>query len=318
MAYCKYCGKYISDGGSCDCDAAKKAGEVKEAAEGVKEKAEEAAENVKEKAENVTESIKEKAADVAENIQEKAEDIKNDAAEVVDKAKDKVEGAVSEARSDAAEAADKVKEKAEEAAKKADSIAGDVAEKLPGNMKNQKSFVYVIAGIIAALVLILLIALCSGGGAKSTVKKYVKASYDKKGGKTMFSLTLPKAALKELKKDGDLEDMIDERNKMIEKMIEMLDGKETLPRFYKIISKDKMKNSELGKAETYLEQQCSIYGADDDYITVSKGYEMVVKTKCKDEDGDEKYEKSTICVVDVKGDGWKIIPKSVARLSALE
>ena len=307
MAYCKYCGKYIPDGASCDCDAAKSAGEVKEAAETVKEKTENAVEDIKEKAENA-----------AENIQDKVEDAKNSAAEAAENVKDKAAKAVNEARSDAAEAAEKVKEKAEEAAKKADNIAGDVAEKLPGSMKNSKGTVYIIAGIIAALLLVLIIALCSGGGAKSAVKQYVKATYDKHGAKSMYSLTLPKSVIKELKKDDKLEKMIDNYNDMVEDMIDELDGKESLPKFYKITNKEKLKNSELGRAETFFEKLCAKYKADDDDIRVTKGYEIQVKTKCKDEDGDAKYDKSSICVVKVKGDGWKVIPYPADKLSYYE
>ena len=33
MAFCRFCGKQIPDGGSCDCSASKAAAEVKETAE---------------------------------------------------------------------------------------------------------------------------------------------------------------------------------------------------------------------------------------------------------------------------------------------
>ena len=37
MAYCKYCGKLIPEGGSCDCPAAMAASEIKETAENAAE-----------------------------------------------------------------------------------------------------------------------------------------------------------------------------------------------------------------------------------------------------------------------------------------
>lgn len=301
MAYCKYCGKYISDGESCDCAASKAAGEVKDTAEDIKDKAENAAETIQNKAENAAETVKNEAEAAAENVSEK----------------------VSEARSDAAEAIQNVKEKAEEAAKnagndiakKVDGIAGDVAENLPGNMKNNKSLVYIAAGVIAALILLLLIALCSGGGPTSTVKKYIKASSDKHGAKTMYSLTLPKRVIKELKSDDEYEDMIDNYNDMVEDMIDDLEDKETLPQFYKITRKEALEKSELKMAEKYFEHICDKYDADEEGIRVTKGYEMKVKTRHKDEDGKKEHDKVTLCVVKLKGDGWKVIPTSVSGLS---
>ena len=126
MAYCKYCGKLIPEGGSCDCPAAKGESEIKETAVNIG---------------NAAESVKSEAAEAAREVKEAASDT------------------INEIKSEAAGAAQKV-----------DAVAGEAAEKLPGKAKNNKGLVYIVAGIIAALLLFLIIALCSSGGSTSAVK----------------------------------------------------------------------------------------------------------------------------------------------------
>lgn len=319
MAFCKFCGKQIPDGGACDCEEAKKAAETAE-------KAENAAETVKEEAAQAAETVKEEAAKAVEKVEEKA-------AETVEKAEEKASEVVNEVRSDAVEAAQEAQQKAEDAAKQAgngfkqlsgadiakkvEGITNSINEKLPENVKKNKSLVYIAAGACAALLLCLILAVCSmGGGANGTAKKYINNTYSKKGGKTFYSLMLPKAAIKELKEDDDFDDMVDDYNDRIEDLIDDLDGKATVPKFEKISRKEKMKKSQLNKAEDYFESICEMFDADDDDITVTQGYELKIKTKNKDEDGDVQHEKDTICVVKVKGDGWKVIPADADSISA--
>ena len=319
MAFCKFCGKQIPDGGACDCEEAKKAAETAE-------KAENAAETVKEEAAQAAETVKEEAAKAVEKVEEKA-------AETVEKAEEKASEVVNEVRSDAVEAAQEAQQKAEDAAKQAgngfkqlsgadiakkvEGITNSINEKLPENVKKNKSLVYIAAGACAALLLCLILAVCSmGGGANGTAKKYINNTYSKKGGKTFYSLMLPKAAIKELKEDDDFDDMVDDYNDNIEDLIDDLDGKATVPKFEKISRKEKMKKSQLNKAEDYFESICEMFDADDDDITVTQGYELKIKTKNKDEDGDVQHEKDIICVVKVKGDGWKVIPADADSISA--
>ena len=319
MAFCKFCGKQIPDGGACDCEEAKKAAETAE-------KAENAAETVKEEAAQAAETVKEEAAKAVEKVEEKA-------AETVEKAEEKASEVVNEVRSDAVEAAQGAQQKAEDAAKQAgngfkqlsgadiakkvEGITNSINEKLPENVKKNKSLVYIAAGACAALLLCLILAVCSmGGGANGTAKKYINNTYSKKGGKTFYSLMLPKSAIKELKEDDDFDDMVDDYNDRIEDLIDDLDGKATVPKFEKISRKEKMKKSQLNKAEDYFESICEMFDADDDDITVTQGYELKIKTKNKDEDGDVQHEKDTICVVKVKGDGWKVIPADADSISA--
>ena len=330
MAFCKFCGKQIPDGGACDCEASKAAAETAE-------KAENAAETVKEEAANAVEAVKDEAAKTAETVKEEAgkavEAVEEKAAETVEKAELKASEVVNEVRSDAVETAQDVQQKADDAAKQAsggfkqlsgadiakkvEGITNSINEKLPENVKKNKGLVYIAAGACAALLLCLIIAVCSmGGGAKGTAKKYINSTYNKKGGKTFYSLMLPKSAIKELKDDDEFDDLVDDYNDKIEDLIDDLDGKATVPKFEKISRKEKMKKSELNKAEDYFESICELFDADDDDIKVTQGYELKIKTKYKDEDGDVEHDKDTICVVKVKGDGWKVIPAEADSISS--
>lgn len=275
MAYCKYCGKLIPDGGSCDCPAAKGESGIKEASADIRNTAEAAAETVKSEAADAVQEVKEAASDTINEI----------------------------------------KSGASEAAQKVDAAAGGAAAKLPGKAKNSKGLVYIAAGVIAALFLFLIIAMCSTGGSKSAVKKYIKSSYEKRGAKTMYSLTLPKRVIKELKEDDDYDEMVDSYNDMVEDMIDDLDGKETLPKFDKITRKNPMKKSELKMAEQYFEHICDKYDAEEGGMRVSKGYEVKVKSRYKSKSGELEHRTDIICVVKLRGDGWKIITHPLSELS---
>lgn len=315
MAFCKFCGKQIPDGGSCDCEAAKKAAETAE-------KAENAAEAVKEEAVQAAETVKEEAAKAVEKAEEAAEKVEEKASEIVNEVRSDTVDAAKEAQQKAENAADQASGgfkqlSGADIAKKVEGITNSINEKLPENVKKNKNLVYIAAGACAALLLCLILAVCSmGGGAKGTAKKYINNTYSKKGGKTFYSLMLPKSAIKELKDDDDFDDMVDDYNDRIEDLIDDLDGKATLPKFEKISRKEKMKKSQLNKAEDYFESICDMFDADDDDITVTQGYELKVKTRSKDEDGDVQHEKDTICVVRIKGDGWKVIPADADSISA--
>ena len=293
MAFCKFCGKQIPEGGSCDCAGAKGEAEVKETVEN-------GANNIQEKAENAVETVKNEAAEALTNAKEKAENAVEGVKDGAEKVADKVENGAKQAGSDIA--------------KKVDNIAGGISENLPGGMKNNKSAVYIAAGAVAARILILLCTLLFGGGAKGAVKNYIKSASNKKGGKTYYSLTLPKTVINELKDDDEYDELIEDFNDMVEDEIDDLEDDATMPKFDKITKQEKLKNSDIKHAEKYFEKMCERYDVDDDDIEITKGYEMKVKTKQKDEDGDTDHDKVTLCVVKIKGDGWKVIPMSADGL----
>ena len=294
MAFCKFCGKQIPEGGSCDCAASQGAEEIKETVE--KE-----AENAQNTVENAADSAKEKA----ENAVDKA---KGAADNAVDKAKD----TAAELKDKAGDVADKVGDSLKQGATKVDDLAGELSEKLPGGMKNNKNAVYA-AGAVILLLLICLLCLIFGGGVKGTVKKYVNSASDKKGGKTFYSLSYPDAVIDELKDEDEYDDMVEDFNDGVEDMLDDLEDDETAPKFDKILRKEKLKKSQIKAAEEYFEDLCEMFDADDD-IEISKGYEVKVKVEYKDEDGDKKHSTEKICVVKIKGDGWKVIPKSADSL----
>ena len=72
MAFCKYCGKQIPEGGSCDCAGAKAAEEVKDTVESGVNTAENAVSEVKNEAAEAVSNVAEKAADAAQNAEQKA------------------------------------------------------------------------------------------------------------------------------------------------------------------------------------------------------------------------------------------------------
>ena len=168
-------------------------------------------------------------------------------------------------------------------------------------------FVFFILGLILGLHL-------AGSGTKGTVKRYVKAASSKNGGKTFYSLTMPDDAIKALKDNEKYDDTVDAFNDMIEDMIDDLEGKESVPKFDKIVKKQKLTKAELKNAEQYFVKRAEKYGAKDAKIKVTRGTEIKFRTKKKDEDGDYNYEKATVCVVKIRGEGWKIIPSDAKGL----
>lgn len=108
----------------------------------------------------------------------------------------------------ASEVTDKVGKAAKDASKKATETVGQLTE---GMNKN------VLIGIVAAAAIVVLIIICTllSGGAKSTVKDYMKA-FRKGNTKTLINLTIPKDAR---------EDIIDQTYGMeVKEYIEEVDG----------------------------------------------------------------------------------------------
>jgi hypothetical protein len=287
MAFCRFCGKQIPEGGACDCATSKAKEAAANEAASAQQSAETAVEDVKE---TVTE-VKEEAVQAAEAAQE----------------------AVNEATAQSTASAEAPHVNTADTAKIADAPVSGASDNVQVSAKNSKNAIYVAACIIALVVLMLLMCLF-GGGAKSAVKNYVKSASNKKGGKTYYSYTLPKDVIKKLKKKDKYDDLVDHFNDMVEEALDDLEGKETAPKFMKIVTKTKLNDSELEAAEDYFKRICDKYDVKSSNIKVTKGYEMKLKTKNKDEDGDVEYHKSMICVVKLKGDGWKIIPQSKESL----
>ncbi|MBR3760761.1 MAG: hypothetical protein IKK47_07220 [Ruminococcus sp.] len=176
--------------------------------------------------------------------------------------------------------------------------------------KVKKNKSTIIGAVVAFIVLILVIVFISGHtGAKGAANKYAKNVYKKSGFKSVSKVTMLDDAYKEYKKSDDFDDDKDDFKDMIEEMKD-----EDVKIKVKSVKKGKkLKKAALKGAEAYFEEQAEEYDVDDD-IDVKKGYEYKIKCKVK-EDGDSETETTKICVVKVKGDGWKVIPMSADFLS---
>jgi hypothetical protein rflaF_13982 len=171
--------------------------------------------------------------------------------------------------------------------------------------KAKNNLPLIIGGVVAILVIILVLVFIAGHtGAKGAANKYAKATTKKNGGKTLYSLQLPDDYIKELKDDDKWDEMLDDHKDSME---ERLDE-------YKVKVKDVKKGKKLKKvalkgAEAYFEETYDVE------VDVKKGYEFTIKMQVKDkEDGDKNTEKDKVCVVKVKGEGWKVIPASKDEL----
>ena len=131
--------KLIPEGGSCDCPAAK--GES-----------------------GINETVK----NTSNTVENAAESVKSEATEAVQEVKEVVSDTINEIKSDDFETAQKV-----------EAVAGEAVEKIPGKTKNNKGLAYIVVGIIVALFIFLIFAMCSSGGSTSAVKKYIKSVCEK-------------------------------------------------------------------------------------------------------------------------------------------
>lgn len=159
-----------------------------------------------------------------------------------------------------------------------------------------------LVGAVLFVFIIIVGNMASGSGYKGTVKKYFKSRYSKHGGKTYYSLTLPDAGIAELK-DNDLwKELVEDYNDSVEDRMDDWDKK---PEFRKISRVKDMKKSELKDAEKYFSSAAQVCEADidEDDIEIRKGYEVIYKYR----NTEGKNEKSTVYVVKIKGDGWKIM-----------
>lgn len=169
----------------------------------------------------------------------------------------------------------------------------------------------IIGAVIAFIALILIIVFVAGHtGAKGAANKYAKNIYKKSGFKSIAKVTMLDDAYKEYKGEDEFDDDKDDFKEFIEEMKD-----EDIKIKVKSVKKaGKLSSKELKAAEAYFEEQAEEYDVDDD-IDVKKGYEYKIKIKYK-EDGDSETETEKICVVKVKGDGWKVISMDADSLKS--
>ena len=167
----------------------------------------------------------------------------------------------------------------------------------PDPLKQLVTLIAVALGFI-----LILVFLGSHSGYKNTAKDYFKARYSKHGGKTYYSLVLPEDGIDELKDDDEWKELIEDYNDQVENRMKDWDKK---PKFKKISKSKEMKNSELKQAEEYFYRTARACDADvdKDDFKAKKGYAVTIKYKNTEGDND----KTTIYVVKIKGDGWKVM-----------
>lgn len=178
------------------------------------------------------------------------------------------------------------------------------------HVKKNKSVI--IGAIIAVIVLVLVLVFLGGHmGAKGAANKYAKNIYNKNGFKKFTKVTMLDDAYKEYKKDDDFDDNKDDFKDAMEKLKD-----EDIKIKLKSVKKGKkLKKDAIKGAEACFEEQAEEYDVDDD-IEVKKGYEYKLKYTAK-EDGDKDTKTVKVCVVKVKGNGWKVIPMDAESLEGL-
>ena len=140
------------------------------------------------------------------------------------------------------------------------------------------------------------------GGAKGTAKKFAKSLTKTNGAKTYYSLTLPDEYIDDLKDEDEWDDKLEDYNDSMEDTLDDIKIK-----IKKIEKKDKLSKKELKGAEEYFDY---IYDCS---VDVTKGYEFKIKLQAND-DGDKDTTTQRICVVKVKGEGWKVITTEASYL----
>ena len=280
MAFCKYCGKEIPEGGSCSCPGAIHEEQAKRSNDDNKDVF---SGQTEQPIEDIIREFTPDSAEEADNTEESEQDIM-----------------VRDALNAAKEAAAGIK-----VPENGDGPAIRKSVKGPSiDLEEEHNFAKFAAFIAAVLLIfiIIIISMAAGSGYKGTVKKYFNSRTSKHGGKTYYSLTLPNAGIEELKDNDTWRELIEDYN---DDMEDRMDDWEKKPKFRKISRVKEMKNSEIKDAEKYFYSAAQACDADIDQedIEIRKGYTVVYKYK--NTEGDN--EKTTVYVVRIKGEGWKVM-----------
>ncbi|MBO5571843.1 MAG: hypothetical protein J5926_03870 [Ruminococcus sp.] len=280
MAFCKYCGKEIPEGGSCSCPGAIHEEQAKRSNDDNKDIF---GGQTEQPIEDIIREFTPDSAEEADNTEESEQDIM-----------------VRDALNAAKEAAAGIK-----VPENGDGPAIRKSVKGPSiDLEEEHNFAKFAAFIAAVLLIfiIIIISMAAGSGYKGTVKKYFNSRTSKHGGKTYYSLTLPNAGIEELKDNDTWRELIEDYN---DDMEDRMDDWEKKPKFRKISRVKEMKNSEIKDAEKYFYSAAQACDADIDQedIEIRKGYTVVYKYK--NTEGDN--EKTTVYVVRIKGEGWKVM-----------
>ncbi len=144
---------------------------------------------------------------------------------------------------------------------------------------------------------------------KAVVETYAESTYDKKGFKDNTELSMLDDVFKEYKKSDDYEDDKED----FEYMIEDLSDEDIKVTLKSVKKGDKLSDDALDTAVDYFEEQAYDYDVEIDDIKITEGYEYIIEYQIKTDD-EKETSKRNICVVNVKGDGWKVVPYSAKSL----
>lgn len=138
---------------------------------------------------------------------------------------------------------------------------------------------------------------------KGAIETYVENYYNnKKGFDDYMKVKMPDDVFNEYKKT----DKYDYDKNRYKESFNYSDSKLKFS-LGKVMKTDKLSEDELNAAEEYFYEMACEYGIDiDEDFEVTKGYEYMYELEIKRSSGKEVEEK-IVCVVNVKGDGWKFI-----------
>lgn len=282
MAFCKFCGKEIPEGGACDC------------AESVKDAAASAVKDLKDKAEATVEAAKDKVEDAAEAVKDKAEAVKDKAEDAVEAAADKVEE-IKDKAEDAVEEITKSDKKAKKEKKKKDKK--DASS--DGKKTNKLGVKIVVVLILIALIAIALFVLnCVNSAArKKPVKQYVKG-LNKCNVELILDSMYPEEYIALLKKRTGYD--ISDSEKSLKSNLDSMGFKKAKVKF---IEAEKLKDDDFDRiAESY--------NISSDGYAVEKAYKLRVEVTLKTKKGKQPPRTGYMTVVKLDEGGWKYYPYS--------
>ena len=177
------------------------------------------------------------------------------------------------------------------------------AEGAPAAKPSNTANIIIIAGLVIVLLVILgIVSAIAGGGYKKPVKNFEKA-LNKCDGELIAEAMLTDDMIDEL------DDDIDELDDMLEMLVEFAEDEygKNVKFSIDINDKEKLDKDELEDIADEYEDQF------DEKVKISKGYELDVTIKVKGKDGKDE-EDSSLYVIKIKGEGWKLAADSIESL----
>ena len=173
----------------------------------------------------------------------------------------------------------------------------------------------IICTVSLILIVTAIVLIVNNTGARGAARKYAKNIYNKKGGSTYYSMTLPDKLYDSINEDR-FDDMVDEFNDENKKTEE--DYKVKLK---KVKKTEKLSGKQLDGAEKAFAKNAGKYDKaySKESYSAKKGYiyELTYKIKDRETKKTKTYTKE-IAVVKFSGEGWKIIDPDLDPDKSLE